>query len=311
MKTFNKLICLTFTLLLSNHLYAKNELIIFSLPNISNPYDVQLAKVAEQSAKTLDLKLQILDGQNSSAKQSADLENAIIRGAKGMVIDPNDVNAIASAVEDVKQQNIPIVTVDRQVDANKTVPHFGANNYKGGLEIAKIVVQRFPQGANIILLTGQLGSSPSIERSKGIKDGLRKTGKPYHFIVEQSGNWLRSEGLRIIESVMPTLKTNVDVIISANDDMALGAVEALKNLNYQPNQIVITGFDAVPEVLNEIKTGWIYATADQQPRYVVKSALIQLANKIRKNIPITGLDFAPLIITKTNLQKAERINETK
>lgn len=301
---------LSLTLLgLACSVQAKNELVVFSLPNLSSPFEVQLSKSAINTAKELEINLQVLDGQSSSTKQAADLENAITKGAKGIVIAPNDVNAIAAAVEEIIAEKIPAGTLDRKVQSSVEIPHFGANNYTGGQEIAKVVKQRFPDGANIILLTGQPGSSSNIERTKGFRDELKAGGEKYNIIIDQTGNWLRSEGLRIIESVLPTLKTKPQVILSANDDMALGAIEALNSLGYKAGEIVVTGFDAGPEALARIQDGWLYATADQRPSYAVKTALEQIVNQQRHGVAMTGLDFAPTVITKENLTEAERISE--
>lgn len=297
------------TIALAATVAAKDELVVFSLPNLSSPFEVQLQKVAVNTSKKLDIKLQILDGQSSSTKQASDLENAITRGAKGVVISPNDVNAISSAVEEIVNENIAVATLDRKVESRKPIPHFGANNYTGGQEIAKAVKLKYPSGANIILLTGQPGSTSNIERTKGIRDELASGGEKYKIILDQTGNWLRSEGLRIVESVLPTLKTKPDIIIAANDDMALGAIEALKSQGYKAGDIAVTGFDAVPESLARIKDGWLFITADQRPGYAVSSALEQIAGNIREKKVVAGADYAPKIISKENLQEAERFSE--
>lgn len=311
MKKSSKFAVSLLTLGLAISSYAKDELVVFSLPNLSSPFEVQLSKAALNTAKELQVNLQVLDGQSSSTKQAADLENSITKGAKGIIIAPNDVNAIAAAVEEIISEKIPAATLDRKVQSSETIPHFGANNYTGGQEIARVVKEKFPDGANIILLTGQPGSSSNIERTNGIREGLAQGGDKYKIILDQTGNWLRSEGLRIIESVLPTLKTKPQVILSANDDMALGAIEALNSLGYKPGEILVTGFDAAPEALARIKEGWLYATADQRPSYAVKSALEQIVSKVRNGSAVTGLDFAPTVITQQNLNEAERISEVQ
>lgn len=297
------------TLGLAMNSFAKDELVVFSLPNLSSPFEVQLQKVAVETGKKLDVKLQVLDGQSSSTKQASDLENAITRGAKGIIISPNDVNAISAAVEEIIAEKIPAATLDRKVESSKPVPHFGANNYTGGQEVAKAVKAKFPDGAKIILLTGQPGSTSNIERTKGIRDELATGDDKYQIVVDQTGNWLRSEGLRIIESVLPTLKEKPQVIISANDDMALGAIEALRSQGLKAGDILVTGFDATPEALARVKDGWLLLTADQRPGFAVSTALEQVVGNIRESKEVSGADYPPKIILKDNLQEAERIAE--
>ncbi|AUH02101.1 substrate-binding domain-containing protein [Pectobacteriaceae bacterium CE70] len=288
---------------------AKNEQIVFSTPNLAMPFEVHMQRTAEKVAKDLGINLQVLDGQGSSPKQSSDLENAITRGAQGFVVSPNDVNAVAGSVKEIQDAHLPVVTLDRSINTKQKVPHFGANNYKGGQAIANFVKSRFPNGADIILLTGQPGSSSNIERTNGIRDSLKAGGSKYHIVVDQSGNWMRSQGMSIVESALPALPKRPQVILSANDDMALGAIEALQEEGLKPGDVMVTGFDAVPEALARIRDGWMAVTADQRPGYAVTTALTQLTDNIRNKTPITGADYPPIIITKDNLKDAERIGE--
>lgn len=93
--------------------------------------------------------------------------------------------------------------------------------------------------------------------------------------------------------------------------MALGAIEALSAQGYKPGDILVTGFDASPEALSRIKEGWMAVTADQRAGYAVKMAMGQLVDNIRDKKAITGADYPPTIISKDNLDQAERIGELK
>lgn len=304
-----KLILAALIALTTTSALAENEQIVFSTPNLAMPFEVHMQRTAVKAAKDLGVKLQVLDSQGSSPKQAADLENAITRGAQGFIVSPNDINAVSSAVGDIQSANLPVVTLDRSVISDKEVPHFGANNYKGGQAVADFVIEKFPDGAEIILLTGQPGSSSNIERTKGIRDRLKEGGAKYKIVADQTGNWMRSEGMRIIESVLPSLPKKPQVILSANDDMALGAIEALQAQGMKPGEVIVTGFDAVPEALARVSDGWLAVTADQRPGYAVTTAMSQLVDNIREKKAITGADYAPTLITKDNLDKAERIGE--
>ncbi|MEQ4669169.1 substrate-binding domain-containing protein [Providencia manganoxydans] len=311
MKKIMKLTALVAVLGLTTQAMAKNEQIVFSPPTLASPFEVHMQKSAVKTAKELDVNIQVLDGQGSSPKQVADIENAITRGAQGFIVSPNDVNAIADAVVEIQNAGLPVVTLDRTINAQKPVPHFGANNYKGGYAIAEYVKQQFPDGADLILITGQPGSSSNIERTKGIRDSLKEGGTKYRLVADQNGNWMRAEGMRITESLLPSLPKKPDVILSANDDMALGAIEALSAQGFKPGEVLVTGFDAGPEALGRIKEGWMAVTADQRAGYAVKMAMGQLVDNMRDKKEITGADYAPTIISKDNLDQAERIGELK
>lgn len=141
-----KLILAALIAMTSGAALAENEQIVFSTPNLAMPFEVHMQRTAVKAAKEMGVKLQVLDGQGSSPKQVADLENAITRGAQGFIVSPNDVNAVSSAVDEIQDAKLPVVTLDRSVDSQKKVPHFGANNYKGGQAIGDFVKSKFPDG---------------------------------------------------------------------------------------------------------------------------------------------------------------------
>lgn len=304
MKKFTQVALSTLALAMAVSSHARDELVVYSLPNLSSPFEVQLSKYAVETGDKLGIKLQILDGQSSSSKQVSDLESSIARGAQAILIQPNDVNALATAVENIVSEKIPAATIDRAVISSDNVPHFGANNSKGGKNIAEFVVKQFPNGADIVFITGQPGSSSNIERTRSMRKVFKEAGSNYKLVVDQTGMWLRSEGLRIVESIVPTLDKKPDVIVSVNDAMALGAIEALKGLGYKAGEIKVTGFDANAEALERIKDGWLMVTADQRPEYAVSSAIEQLVDNIRNKKPVTGLDFEPKLITKDNVNNS-------
>ena len=101
--------------------------------------------------------------------------------------------------------------------------------------------------------------------------------------------------MRIVESVLPSLPKRPHVILSANDDMALGAIEALQSQGVKPGEILVTGFDAVPEALARVRDGWLAVTADQRPGFAVQTAMSQLVACSRLSVsvrPVTDLSAA-------------------
>lgn len=113
-----------------------------------------MQRTAVKAAKEIGVRLQVFDSQGSSPKQVADLEDAITSGAPGFIVSPNDVNAVSSAVGEIQDAKLPVVTLDRSVTSAKKVPHLGANNYKSVLAVTDFVKSKFPNGARIIMLTG-------------------------------------------------------------------------------------------------------------------------------------------------------------
>ena len=121
----------------------------------------------------------------------------------------------------------------------------------------------FPNGATIMNLQGTPGASPAIDRNKGLHNVLDKAGDKYKIVFEQTANFDRDKGLRSPRARSPAWRRRRRSSVAANDDMALGAIEAVKARNLKG--IAIIGFDALPETLGKIRDGEITATIEQFP----------------------------------------------
>ncbi len=138
----------------------------------------------------------------------------------------------------------------------------GADNVKGGEAQAKLIVERFPDGAKIVNLQGQPGASPAIDRNQGVHNILDGMKDKYEFVAEQTANFDRAEGASVTEAILAGLDSPPDVIVAANDDMALGALQVVQE---QGLDIAIIGFDALPEALASVRDGGLLATIEQMP----------------------------------------------
>ncbi len=292
---------------------AAGEKIIASFHNMAEPFFVVMTRELKDEAKKLNVDVTVVDGQANSAKQTADVENALVQGVKGIIIAPTDVKALTPAVNEVIKAGVPIVTVDRYIEgASKAVPHVGADNVAGGRGMVDWVVKNYPGGAKIVLLTGQPGSSSAIDRTKGVHQGVTKAGAKYKIVVEQTANWARDQGLTVTQNILTSLgKNRPDVIIAENDDMALGAIEALRESGADKAGVKVMGFDAVPDALKKVRDGSLASTVEQSPSRQIRTALQQIVAKIREGKEIQSKSIEPVLITAQNLKDAERLSEVK
>jgi inositol transport system substrate-binding protein len=286
-------------------------LVVASLHNLSEPFFVAMRRELESEAAKLDVEVSVVDGQSNSAKQTADVEAAIASGANGIILAPTNVSALAPAVESVLKAGIPIVTVDRRVDNTSVpVPHVGADNVAGGRSMARWVIEHFPRGAHIVLITGQPGSSSAIDRTLGIQEALRAAGPQYKIVAEQSANWQRELGLTVTQNILTSLGTQIpQAILCEDDDMALGALEALRTSGI--SGVKVLGFNATPEALARLRDGEMAATVEQSPVRQARAALEQLVARIRAHTQIPGATITPILITQANIGQAERVGEVR
>jgi len=293
---------------------GKKLVILESAPDLAFPFFVHMMnQMKAEAAKLGDIEVIESDGQRSSTKQTADVEAAIAKKVDGIVISPNEVDAMAPALQEAVDAGISVVTIDRRVDKVPGIlAHVGADNVKGGEAQGELIMKLFPNGANVMNLQGQSGASPAIDRNKGVHNVLDKAADKYKFVFEDTAGFDRAKGLAMTESALAGMASPPDVIVCANDDMALGALEALKAKNLN-GKVKLIGFDALPEALAQIKGGDLTATIEQMPggqsRGAVDTLVAFLRDGKKPDQQVTLL--TPIAITKDNLDQAERLGEVK
>jgi inositol transport system substrate-binding protein len=290
----------------------KKLVVLGSMPGLKFPFFVHMLKqVKAEAAKLGNVEIIDGDGQVSSTKQTADVEAAIIKKVDGIVISPNEVDAMAPALQEAVDAKVPVITIDRRVDkVTGLLGHVGADNSKGGEAQANLIIKLFPNGATIMHLQGQPGAGPAIDRNKGLHAVLDPVKDRYKIVFEQTAEFDRVKGLSVTEAALSSMKTPPDVIVAANDDMILGAMEAVKARGLA-GKVALIGFDALPEALSRVKDGSLTATIEQFPGLQSSKALAKLVAFVREGkAPEPKVELlTPIAITKENLDKSERLSE--
>jgi ABC-type sugar transport system substrate-binding protein len=290
---------------------VKSITVLSSLPALSFPFFVHMQKQLRAEAEKLGgVTLLETDGQNSAPKQTGDVEAAITKGVNAIVISPLDVSALAPALQEAVDAKVPVVTIDRRVVGVKGIlAHVGADNVKGGEAQGNQILADFPNGGAVFHLQGQPGAGPAIDRNKGLHSVLDQHKDKFKIVFEQTAQFQRDLALSVTESGLAGLAQPPDIIVCANDDMALGAMEAVKARNLKG--IKIYGFDALPEALARVKDGSMAGTVEQFPGGQSRGAMDIAVAFARDGIePKEKLVLlTPIVITKDNLDKAERLSE--
>jgi ABC-type sugar transport system substrate-binding protein len=294
----------------ANPALAQDRLVILgSVPSLGFPFFVHMLNQIKVEAEAQGVDLIESDGQNSAPKQTADIEAAVVQGVNAIVISPLDVNALAPAVEAAIQAGVPVVTIDRRVDGVEGIlAHVGADNVKGGEAQGQAIIAAFPDGARIFHLQGQPGAGPAIDRNQGVHNVLDPVADKYQIVFEQTANFARAEALTVTEAGLAA-NGEPDVIVCANDDMALGAIEACAARGF--TNVKIYGFDALPEALVAVRDGTMAGTVEQFPGEQSRTA-VRIAVAFAKDGTAPESDLVlltPIVIGQDNLDTAERIGE--
>ncbi len=281
--------------------------IAFTIPGMSFPFFVHMEKQIRAAADELGVEIITLDGRDDTAVQLAGIETAIAQGVDGIVVSPRTTEGLSAVIQQAIDAGIPVVSVDRQVDGvTGLLAHVGADNVLGGEQQGQAILNLFPDGAKIIELLGTPGASPAINRSAGLHNVIDPVAN-IEVVCQQTANFNRADGLTVTENCL-TANPDAAAIVAANDDMALGAVEAVKAAGLS---IPVIGFDALPEALQAVDAGDLYGSVEQFPGEQAATALrTVLAFIADGTTPDPNQIFlSPKLITKDNMSEAERAAE--
>jgi ABC-type sugar transport system substrate-binding protein len=282
--------------------------IAFSIPGLNFPFFVHMEKQLREEADSLGVEIVTMDGQNNTEKQAADLESVIAQGLDGLIVSPRTTEGLVDVIQAVVDAGIPVVTVDRRAPGVEgLLAHVGAENVLGGEAQGQALVDMFPDGAVIFELQGTPGASPAIDRGQGLHNIIDPAGN-FEIPCQQTGNFTRADGLSVTESCLSA--NTPDAIVAANDDMALGAVEAVSAAGLD---IPIRGYDALPEAIQAIQDGQMYGSVEQFPGEQVRTSLNTLLAFMNEDVsPDSDTIFiTPELITADNIDQAERIGEVQ
>jgi inositol transport system substrate-binding protein len=299
-------------LLTSGVAEAKDTEVAVSLPNLAWAATAFMGRCAQDEGKKLSVNVVLIDAQGDTSKEASNLRGVVTRGVDGIVIEPVDEEASASAIDDMMAEKIPLVTFCSVVKGTtKPTVHFGANQEAVGAAMADALEKKFPNGAKFIFLDGEPGSGSAVLRAKGFFEAIDKVKEKYQLVARQTAKWQRPEGLRVTQNILTSLGYQPDAIVSANDDMALGAIEALRSENISAGKVAVIGCDAMPDALNAVKEGWMYATVDQRLGGQVRTALDAMTTFLREKKSLTPETLAPVIVTSANITDAEQGSAAK
>ena len=289
---------------------AAKKVIAFSVPGMNFPFFVHMEKqVRDEAAKMGNVEIVTLDGQDNTTKQVSDLEAIVAKGVDGIIISPRTADALAPAIQAAIDAGIPVVTIDRSVSGvTGLLGHVGADNVIGGEEQGKAILAMFPDGAKIIELLGTPGASPAIDRSAGLHNVIDPAGN-IEVVCQQTGEFNRDKGMSVTENCL-SANPDAQAIVAANDDMALGAIEAAKAAAVS---VPIIGFDALPEAIQAVQNGAMYGTVEQFPGGQSREALRTMVNfLVNGATPEKEVNLlSPKLITLDNINEAERIGEVQ
>lgn len=239
-----------------------NETIALTISTLDNPFFVTLKEGAEKKAKELGYELVVLDSQNDPAKELANVEDVAVRGAKVLLINPTDSDAVGNAVAIANKKNIPVITLDRGANKGVVVSHIASDNVAGGKMAGDFIAEKVGKKASVIQLEGIAGTSAARERGEGFKQAV--DSNEFKVLASQPADFDRTKGLNVMENLLAS-HSSAKAVFAQNDEMALGALRAIKASG---KEIIVVGFDGTEDAVKAVKGGKLAATIAQQPEKI-------------------------------------------
>lgn len=252
----------------------------------------------EAAKSDADIEVNFSDANNDASKQLDQIDNFIAQKVNAIVVVPVDYQGIVPGVEKANAAGIPVIALGIQSAGGKYT-FVGSKNIDAGRLQGEFMKANLPKDAKILYLEGTPGLSHTQERKKGFEEALGRSDVTT--LASLSANYDRAEGMKVTEDWIQSFP-KFDGIIAANDQMALGALEALKGAN-RLKGVFISGVDGVPDALTAIKAGEMSQTIFQDAAGQAKAAF-EVVEGIKKGEQPPAEKLVPFAsITKENVDQ--------
>ncbi|MFO1452411.1 MAG: ABC transporter substrate-binding protein [Opitutaceae bacterium] len=258
-------------------------LVSFVLPGLAKPLKVGFAQTGAESAwrtantnsmkteaEKRGIELKFADGQGKQENQIRAIRSFVAQRVDAIVLAPIVETGWDPVLREAKRAGIPVILTDRTIqtaDESLYACFIGSDFYEEGRMAADWLAKKVGGKGSIVELQGTPGSAPANERRRAFADALAK--HPGLKIVDsQSGDFRRAGGKEVMEAFLKKHGRSITVVYAHNDDMALGAVQAIEEAGLKPGaDIVIVSIDAIKEAIQAVVDGKINCTVECNPLF--------------------------------------------
>lgn len=263
---------------------SSGNVIGFSVSTLNNPFFVTLTEGARKAATENNVELVVVDAGDDAAKQTSDIEDLVSRNVGVLIVNPVDSDAVAPAVKSAMSQGIKVIAVDRGVNGVDVDCQIASDNVAGARMATEYLMELVGEGAKVAELQGVPGASATIDRGAGFH---QVADQSLQVAASQTANFNRAESMTVMENILQSDGT-IKGVFAHNDEMALGAVEAVAASG---KDIKIVGFDATDDAQKAVKDGKMAATVAQKPDKMGETAIgtavkIMAGETVEKSIPV-------------------------
>jgi ribose transport system substrate-binding protein len=215
------------------------------------------------------VEIVITDAQSNTPKQVSDIQDMVAQGADVLFIPPREEQGLEPALQSAREAGVPVFLVDREANAEiceDYIGFMGSNFIEQGERAAEWLVEAKNGKAKVAELQGTVGASVTADRGEGFKSVIDENSG-MEIIASQSGNFNRAEGQNVMEQILGG-NPDLDAVYAHNDEMAIGAIQALKDAGRKPGEdVTVVSVDGTRDALQAIIDGDLGATVETNPRF--------------------------------------------
>jgi ribose transport system substrate-binding protein len=243
----------------------------FAQMESNNPWRIAETKSFHDTAESCGWDLIATDAAGSAAKQVADVDSMIAQGIDVLFLPPREEKPLIPAVKKAKAAGVPTFLVDRSVDPAAAVAgvdfvaFLGSDFIDQGRRAAEWTIANFKGDKGVVVeLEGTTGASPANDRKKGFDDALAADPR-FEIVASQTGDFARDMGRQVMETLLQA-HPDVNVVYAHNDEMAIGAIQALELAGRKPGEdVLVVSIDGTRDALQAIIDGKMGVTVESSP----------------------------------------------
>jgi len=238
----------------------------------NNPWRIAETKSmrAESAKRSAKYEIVITDAQGQTAKQVSDVEDLVARRVSAIFLAPREFEGLDPALDSAKELKIPVFLIDREAagtPGRDYVCFIGSDFVQQARRVADWLIEHTGAKASIVELTGTPGSSVARDRSGGFAERISKH-PGMEVIVSQTADFSRAAAQNVMQNILQAKRTGITAVYAHNDEMAIGAIQALKAAGLQPGRdVTVVSIDGERAALDAIVAGELAATAESNPRF--------------------------------------------
>jgi len=268
--------------------------VAFSISTLQNPFFSIMIQGAKEAAHLFGMGLTVLDSMNQDTIQLTHMADALAQKMDLLIVNPTNSSSITPGIEYAKNENTPVITVDRKAAGGTVLCHIESDNAQGGKMAAIFLAQRLGNKGRVVELEGIPGTSAAHERGAGFNEALRQFDQ-IDIVHRETARFDRQTAKTITLQILGKGQ-KLDGFFAHNDNMILGSIDAYDELGIELPKVMI-GFDSIPQARQSIRQDKLTATIAQEPKTMGRLAVETAARYFR------GEKIKPVILVGLSLVK--------